>query len=153
MDAFCAMLNELLVNTFRSVLKYEEQMLRNMGSLHLSISEMHLLEAVGMGLGQGRTVSETAKALSLTLPSVTVAVNKLEKKGLLSKAKAADDKRTVWLSLTDLGEKVNRVHQHFHENMVKSIARDMDETEKRALLKGMEKLNRFFDHKLAARQS
>ena len=34
--------------------------------------------------------------------------------------------------------------------MVHSIARDMDEAEKSALLKGMMKLNLYFDSKLAA---
>lgn len=148
MDAFCESLNDLLANAFRSVLKIEEQMLRRMSTLSLSISEMHLLEAVGKGDTQGRTVSETAKELSLSLPSVTVAVNKLEKKGLLQKAKAAEDGRSVLLSLTEVGQKVERIHQHFHENMVMGIARDMDETEKAALLKGMVKLNQYFDRKL-----
>lgn len=151
MDAFHESLNDLLIGAFRSVLKIEEQMLRNMGQLHLSISEMHLLEAVGKGGEQGRTVSETANELSLTLPSVTVAVSKLEKKGLLIKSKSRDDKRAVSLSLTGLGEKVNRVHQHFHENMVKSIARDMSEEEKDALLKGMKRLNLYFENRLPAK--
>lgn len=151
MDAFCESLNELLVNAFRSVLKIEGQMLRNMGQLSLSISEMHLLEAVGKGGSQGRTVSETANELSLTLPSVTVAVNKLEKKGLLQRARAKEDKRSVSLSLTELGDKINRIHQHFHESMVKNISRGMNEAEKSALLKGMEKLNLYFENKLAAK--
>lgn len=152
MDAFSLSLNELLMHAFRSVLKIEEQMLRNMGTLHLSIGEMHLLEAVGNGGSQGRTVSETARELSLTLPSVTVAVNKLEKKGLLQKTKAREDKRTVSLLLTEMGKKVNRIHQRFHESMVKSIAVDMDEAEKNALLQGMEKLNLYFDNKLTAKK-
>ena len=151
MDAFCESLNELLVNAFRSVLKIEEQMLRGMGTLSLSISEMHLLEVVGKGDAQCRTVSETAKELSLSLPSVTVAVNKLEKRGLLQKAKATEDGRSVLLSLTDVGQKVERIHRRFHENMVKNIAGDMDETEKAALLKGMAKLNHYFDRKLMSR--
>lgn len=148
MDAFCESLNELLVNAFRSVLKMEEQMLRGMGALKLSITEMHLLEVVGQDAGAGRTVSETAKKLSLTVPTVTVAVNKVEKKGLLRKTKAVDDGRSVILTLTELGQKVDRIHHHFHENMVKSIAKDMDEAEKAALLKGMRQLNVYFDRKL-----
>ena len=150
MDMFCTTLNELLVHAFRSVLRIEEQMLQRMGAFNLSISEMHLLEAIGKGASQGRTVSETAKELSLTLPSVTIAVNKLEKKGLLQKTKTLKDGRSVLLSFTDLGQKIDRIHQHFHKNMVNSIARDMDETEKSALLKAMMKLNLYFNSKLTA---
>ena len=148
MDAFCETLNELLVNAFRSVLKLEEQTLRGLGAFNLSISEMHLLEVVGKYGDAGRTVSETAKELDLAVPTVTVAVNKLEKKGLLCKTRASDDGRAVILTLTEVGRKIDRIHHHFHESMVKNIANDMDEAEKAALLHGMGKLNLYFDRKL-----
>lgn len=149
MDAFCENLNELLVNAFRSVLKLEEQMLRSMGTFNLSIGEMHLLEVVGKDGDTGRTVSETAKELALTVPTVTVAANKLEKKGLLCKTRAMDDGRAVILTLSEVGRKIDRIHQRFHENMVKNIANGMDEAEKAALLHAMGKLNLFFDRKLS----
>lgn len=149
MDAFCESLNELLVNAFRSVLKIEEKMLQGMSALKLSISEIHLLEVVGHDAEAGRTVSETAKKLSLTVPTVTIAVNKLEKKGLLCKTKATADGRAVILTLTESGQKVDRIHHHFHESMVKNIAEGMDESEKAALLKGMLQLNSYFNRKLA----
>ena len=46
----------------------------------MSISELHLVEAVGKCGGEGRTISGIAKELDITLPSVTVAINKLMKK-------------------------------------------------------------------------
>lgn len=151
MDAFCQTLNDLLTNAFRSVLKIEEQMISGMGTHKLSISEMHLMEAVHKDGAAGCTISEIAKELSLTLPSVTVAVNKLEKKGLIKKERAAEDGRSVLVTLTETGEKMERVHRHFHENMVKTISRDMDESEKNALIKGMEKLNLYFDRRLTVK--
>jgi Transcriptional regulators len=148
MDVFCHNLNALLMRAFRSVLKIEEQMLSGMGQYQLSINEMHMLEAIANEANQGRTISELAKALSLKMPSITVAVNKLEKKGLLKKERAAEDGRSVLVTLTELGAKLERIHQRFHESMVKNISRDMDEAEKTALLRGMEKLNLYFDKKL-----
>ena len=74
MDDFAEKLNDLLVDTFRSILKVEEQMVNNMGSLNLSISEVHLLESVEKCGEAGGTVSELAKDLGITLSSVTVAV-------------------------------------------------------------------------------
>lgn len=152
MDAFCTHLNDLLVKAFRAVLKLEEQMLARMSTPSLSIGEFHLIETVGKDDGRSKTISEIARDLSLSLPSVTVAVNKLEKKGFLKKTKGAEDGRTVSISLTELGARLDRVHQHFHERMVQTIAEDMSEEEKAALLKGIAKLNRYFDKTIAVSQ-
>ncbi len=152
MDVFCQSLNELLVTAFRAVLKLEEQTLRKMDARGLSIGEFHLMESVGAGEGGKRTVTEIAKDLSLTPPSVTVAVNKLEKKGFLLKSRGAEDGRTVTVSLTDQGARINRLHQHFHESMVLEIAHGMSEEEREALLHGISKLNEYFDKKLADAQ-
>lgn len=148
MDTFTAQLNELLFNAFQSVLKIEEQILHSMGKLQLSISEIHLLEAVSKGGDQGQQISALARELSLSPPSVTVAVKKLEKKGMLQKVKGAADGRTVSITLTELGAKVDRVHHRFHENMVRNIAVDLTGPEREVLLHAMEKLNEYFNRRL-----
>ena len=79
MDAFAAALNEVLTDTYHNILRVEEEALRKNGRIHLSIKEMHLIEAVGKGENQGRTVSEIAAAMNITRPTATVAINKLEK--------------------------------------------------------------------------
>ena len=85
MDAFAIALNEVLVDTYHNVLRVEEEALKKSGRIHLSIKEMHLIEAVGKGGEQGRTVSEIADAMNITRPTATVAINKLEKRGYLEK--------------------------------------------------------------------
>lgn len=149
MDEFCLTLNDLIVSAFRSILEIEERMLRSLGKLNLSIGEMHLIEVVGKGDPIGKTVSEIAKELSLSLPSVTVAAGKLEQKGFVKKARAMGDGRAVMISLTEQGQKIDRIHQRFHDNMVKSIADEMTEVEKQALLMGMKKMNRYLNRKTA----
>ena len=61
MDAFCEHLNTVLVETFRSILKVEEKALQQTSKLDLSISELHLVEAVGRCGGEGRTISGIAR--------------------------------------------------------------------------------------------
>ncbi len=80
-------LNGLLVDTFRSILKVEEKSIKAMGVNDLSINELHMLEAVGKQGPDGATVSAIAQELDITLPSTTVAVNKLEKKGYVKKSR------------------------------------------------------------------
>ena len=88
MKPFEEQLNEVIVDTYRSILRVEENILKRSDQTDLSISEIHMLEAVGKGKDRRRTISELAEVLNITLPSVTVAINKLMKKGYVAKRMA-----------------------------------------------------------------
>ncbi len=148
MDDFSNKLNDLLTNTFNSILKIEETALKTIGPKNLSISELHMLEAVGKNPKDGMTIGDLADDQSITRPSVTVAINKLEKKGYVTKEKCAQDGRKIFVKLTEWGRKMNAGHQYFHEEMIRNVAEDMTEEEKRILVEGMIKLNNFFQKKI-----
>lgn len=148
MEDFAAHLDALLQGAFQSVLSIEERMLSRMGQFKLSINEVHMLDAIDKARPEGITIGDLARALSLTPPSVTVAVNKLAHKELVQKAKGAQDGRTVRITLTEIGEKVNRIHHRFHMNMVRGIAEDMTEAEREILLRAMIRLNEYFEKRL-----
>lgn len=148
MDAFSQELNDLLSDAFWSVLKIEQQTANMATKGKLTISELHLLEAVSRNADKGRRISDIAADLKITLSSVTVAVNKLVKKGYVEKVKSEEDGRQVLVKLTKTGRKVNAGHLYFHENMVRNVSDGMSEDEKEILLRGMKNLNRFFHKKL-----
>lgn len=151
MDHFSAHLNDLLVDTFWTILKVEEATLKGHDETSdLSINEMHLIESVGEKEEGGRTISEIAEDLGITLPSVTVGINKLHAKGYVEKVRGETDSRTVFVKLTKKGQRVDAVHRYFHEKMVRSVTKEMTEDEKNALIKGIVKLNAFFKGKLKA---
>ena len=105
-------------------------------------------EAVGKGKDRRRTISELAEVLNITLPSVTVAINKLMKKGYVEKVRGEEDGRIVYVSLTRQGRRIDSAHRYFHESMVRSIIRDMTESEMQALYKGVMKLDTFLKEQL-----
>ena len=137
MKPFEEQLNEVIVDTYRSILRVEENILKRSDQTDLSISEIHMLEAVGKGEDRRRTISELAEVLNITLPSVTVAINKLMKKGYVEKVRGEEDGRIVYVSLTRQGRRIDSAHRYFHESMVRSIIRDMTESEMQALYKGV----------------
>ena len=51
----------------------------------------------------GALPSEIAKAVALKQATVTVVVNKLEDAGLVTRRRDTDDRRRVWIELTDAG--------------------------------------------------
>jgi DNA-binding MarR family transcriptional regulator len=148
MDDFSRELNDLLVNTFWSILKVEEKMLKSGSSADLSISELHLIESVGKADAKGRTVSDIAADLEVAIPSVTVAINKLLRRGYLSKCRDENDGRVVYVTMTELGHKMNAAHSYFHKRMVRDISGTMTEEERAVLLVSLSKLNAFFRKKM-----
>lgn len=144
-------LNDLLVAAYSSIHKIEEQNIAKATSLNLSISEIHLIEAIEKNIQQddkGKTISELSEIMQVTLPSITLAINKLVKKGYVTKNRSQTDGRVVYVTLTDRGRKVARVHRHFHKRMVRAVAGDLSEQEFNAMVKGLVKLNKFLSEKI-----
>ena len=152
MDAFAAALNEVLTDTYHSILRTEDEALRKSGQIHLSIKEIHLIEAVGKGGKQGRTVSEIAIAMNITRSTATVAINKLEKSGYLEKQPGDEDGRTVRVTLTRSGKRIDHFHRLYHYNMVTKIVEDLTKTEKDSLFQGIQKLNEFLKKSLGEKK-
>lgn len=152
MDAFSTALNEVLVDTYHNILRVEEKALKKSGRIHLSIKEMHLLEAVGKGDEQGRTVSEIADAMNITRPTATVAINKLEKRGYLEKQPDDEDGRTVRITLTRSGKRIDHFHRLYHYNMVTKISESLSDEEKASLFQGIQKLNEFLKESLGEKK-
>ena len=139
---FVTNVNDFLVNTFRSILKVEERVLQNEKCKNLSISELHLIEKIGQK--GAMTVTQIAEKLDITLPSVTAAINKLYLKGYVRKERSHEDRRTVWITLTEAGREVETIHESFHKELVTSIAANFDENERENLLNMVKKLDSFF---------
>lgn len=150
MNSFELHLNDLLVRAYRSLEIIEEASLKKTRNLDLTIGEIHLLETVGPPAKDktGKTVSEISDSLGITVPSGTLAINKLVKKGYLEKQKSDTDGRVVYVRLTRAGQKAEHAHRFFHRSMVRTISEDMSESEKEVLLKAMSKMNGFFEENI-----
>ncbi|MFV0516637.1 MAG: nitronate monooxygenase [Aminipila sp.] len=139
-------LNEILVSLMNSVLKVEEQALKESTSTDLSITEIHTLEAIG--IGKLKTMTQVAGSLKISVSTLTVAINKLVKKGYVDRWRIPEDRRIVKIGLTPSGEEVVREHQQFHTSMIDDITASMSENEAEVLLKSLEGLRDFFRTRL-----
>jgi DNA-binding MarR family transcriptional regulator len=147
MDNRLQELNTLFVDTFDAILRVEENSLKQVGGGKLSISEFHTLECIGEGEDNRRAVGEIAEALGVTVPTVTVCVGKLVKKGYVTKTRSEKDARVTIVELTREGRKMNRLHRYFHEQMILSVGEEFSEEEMELLLRCIRKLNTFFEDK------
>ncbi len=148
MDDFSRLLNDILVEAYYNILHFEEQAIKKNNRIELSINEMHLIESIGKTEKSGRTIGEIAEDLNITMPSVTIAVNKLVKKGHVEKMKCESDGRIVRVRLTKLGNKINIYHQFYHRNMVRQLSDCFTMDERECLMRAIVKLNDFFKKSL-----
>lgn len=141
MDDNMNLVNAQLVRVFNDILRIEETELKKSSFSDLSIKEMHTIEAIGMG--DNKTTGEVARELSVTVGTLTVAVNNLVKKGYVDRLRSDKDRRIVRLMLTNRGRLFFRAHQYFHKKMVGAALDDMSIEEKQALFKGLQSLHNF----------
>jgi len=141
-----AVLNELLVELFNDILMIEQQALKSKEFNDLSITEIHTIEAIGM-YGD-KTMSEVAEKLNITVGTLTVAVNNLEKKGYVERKRSEEDRRIVYVHLTNKGKLAYRMHEKFHSAMINQVIEGLTEEEEKILISSLEKLNNFFKQRL-----
>ena len=138
-------LNTLLVDLFNDILKIEASVLKEGEFNDLSVTEMHIIEAIG--LDREMTMTEVARDLEITVGTLTTAITKLIKKGYVERKRIEEDRRVVLVNLTSKGEEVYKVHQVFHEEMICAMLSNFSDEEEQVLSKSLEKLNTFFEEK------
>lgn len=135
-------INDILVNLFNEILDIEEKALISGEFRDISVNDMHVIEAIG--IREPRNMSAVSRNLSVTVGTLTIAVNSLVKKGYVKRVRSEEDRRVVLISLTPKGEKAYEHHRKFHDKMVLSVLKDLNAAETEALTKALVKLQKFF---------
>jgi DNA-binding MarR family transcriptional regulator len=142
-------LNDLLVATFDTILKYETQSLATIAEVPVTIAEAHLIACIA-DKPEEATVSGLAANMQLAAPTITIAVKKLEQKGYVAKVPHGGDGRRWYIRLTDQGRRIDRAHTLFHRRMVRKVAEQFSDQERELLLGVIGRLNEFFQHQTGA---
>ena len=135
-------INDVLVNLFQEIWELEEKAIITEEFKDITNNDMHVIEAIGMGTP--KNMSSIAKELSVTVGTLTIAMNSLVKKGYVSRVRSAQDKRVVLLSLTDKGLSAYEKHAAFHQKMVSTVMEGLDGQEMEVLAHALEKLRGYF---------
>ena len=86
------------------------------------------------------TLTELAKELNLTKPTVTVLVDKLTEKGYIRRVKSDEDRRVMHLHIDKKGAKVNALREIAHEKMAEKIKSGLSLTETAILTELLKKI-------------
>lgn len=141
MDTYAA-LNDVLVNLFRDIMELEGQAIITQEYQDITNNDMHVIEAIGVG--EPKNMSTIAKLLSVTVGTLTIAMNSLVKKGYVIRERGKEDRRVVYISLSEKGLRAYRHHEEFHRQMIEAVLENLTEDETESLVKALAKLERWF---------
>lgn len=134
-------INELLVDVFNHILSIEAEVLKKRG-VKLSMTEVHVLEAIKNT--EDATMGNVANKLRVTMGTLTTSINVLVKKNFVERNRDENDRRKVYITLTDQAKDVLVIHDEFHEEMVSSLLKDLNLEKDKILLKSLENISNYF---------
>ena len=134
--------NDVLVKLFKEIMGIEEKALITSEYKDISVNDMHVIEAIG--IHEKKNMSAVAKALSVTVGTVTIAINNLVKKGYVKRVRSEKDRRIVLVSLSAKGEWAYNHHRMFHDRMVLAVLDGLNKEETEVLMKVLGNLQNFF---------
>ena len=142
MENAYATINNILVNLINEIWELEEKAIITEEFKDLTNNDMHVIEAIG--LGDGNNMSSIAKKLNITVGSLTTTMNSLVNKKYVERRRSEEDRRVVFVKLTDRGVKAYRHHEDYHRQMTRAILDKLDEAEIPVLVKTLDALSEFF---------
>lgn len=142
MDNAYKKINFILVNLINEIWDLEGKAIITEEFKDITNNDMHVIEAIG--LGPGHNMSFIAKRLGITVGSLTTAMNSLVRKKYAERYRSEEDRRVVYVKLTEKGERAYNHHADYHHKMTMAIKEKLSEEELPVLFKMLDALTEFF---------
>ncbi|WP_164670776.1 MarR family winged helix-turn-helix transcriptional regulator [Virgibacillus doumboii] len=130
------MSENLSLKTFVVLMKasksVEEQVKKDIKSHGVKITEFTILEALYHKGTQ--TVQQICDAVLINSGSITYVIDKLEKRGLLTRKNCENDRRVFYVSITEQGEKLMNEIFPQHQKVIEEIFEDIKSEEKELVI-------------------
>lgn len=135
-------LNTLLVRLFKDIMEIEGRSLINDEFKDITYNDFHVIEAIGTA--EPKSMSAVAKLMNVTTGTLTKAMDGLTDKGYVVRERSKQDKRVVWVYLTEKGKRAYKHHEEFHWRMIDHVKGALSEQETTVLIYSLAKLVDFF---------
>ena len=135
-------INDVLVRLFREIMDQEQKAIITEEFRDITNNDMHIIEAIGVD--EPKRSGTVAKLMSITLGTLTKAIDGLTRKGYVNRIRSEEDKRVVKLSLTGKGKSAYYHHEQFHRHMIEHIKDGLSDDEMKVLITSLAKLSDYF---------
>lgn len=141
MDHYQAV-NHILVSLFHDIMDVEEREIISDEFKDISSNDMHIIEVIGQE--EPKNMSAIASKMKVTVGTLTIAINNLVKKGYVVRTRGEKDRRVVFISLSEKGNRAYEYHKKFHDEMTKAILKRLDDQEIEVLMKALNNIREYF---------
>lgn len=104
----------------------------------LTYSELHTLKVIGTFTDA--KLFEIADKISVSRPSMSATIDKLEKKAFVYRDKDQTDRRAVIIRLTKKGLEANKEHEKLHHRVAEALLGKLNGTQQELMVKVFENL-------------
>ncbi len=105
---------------------------------NFTLRQLYYIEMINKNKDIG--VSELAKMLDVKKSTVSIAINQLIEKGIITKIQSNKDKRQYFLQLTPYGTEIMKIHMQVHKNAIKQILEILNPQEAETFIKIIDKI-------------
>jgi len=132
-------LSALIIEFYERLSSWEHDVVRDSG---LTLPQMHTLEILGNY--PALRMKDLAARMGVTTGTLTMTVDRLEKRGLVQRAHNESDRRSVLVTLTEAGRSQFGEHHALHLGLTRELAGALSESETQSLRTILAKLNQAF---------
>ena len=131
-------LAEIIERLSESMQDHEIRVTRQSEFANLSVTQIHYLDSI-RHLGNP-AIGALAQHLNVTKPTATVAIEKLEQNGYVTKVPSSEDRRVSYVHLTDKGLKISDLHDEIHQGYAQKFEKALDKDELKQLVNLLNKV-------------
>ncbi|RIH65270.1 MarR family transcriptional regulator [Mariniphaga sediminis] len=125
-------LEQILNTILHSSEILEEKMKQDSDLKDLTSRQLYCIELINKM--ENPSLTELADGMSIAKASISVMIDRLEKKKLIYKVTSDNDRRTAHVHLTEIGMKAASIHTDLHKRISELLTKDMTESEKEILI-------------------
>ena len=124
-------IEEIIEKLSQSMERYETETFNNSRLSNLTPTQVHYLDTISHLTNP--KISELASFLNVSKPTVTFAINKMEKQGYVKKMQSEEDRRFFSVRLTSKGKELAKLHDDIHKNYADMIKQVLNKNELKTL--------------------
>ena len=122
--------------------------LENKKNLYKDLKDLTLIEIntiIVIGIHERKSMSEIANQLGVSFGTPTVTIDRLIGKGLVERIRDEEDRRQVFIKLSETGSKVHQSVIEIRKRVTEAIFGILSPEERTSLVSILSKLNNHFD--------
>lgn len=132
-------LNHTIIEFYEKLSSWEHDVVREKG---LTLPQMHTLEI--LGIHGAMRMKELASRMGVTTGTLTVLIDRLEKKDYVERRPHESDRRSTIVVMTKAGEAMFAEHDRLHMQLTNELASDLSPQEQEILLTCLTRMNKAF---------